>query len=91
MSGANPASANPRFAAQHIAKLLDEDAVMAGLVKEYINPERLQEVLGLPLVEGPIPEFGCLDAAFPGIDISKKIELMEPWQEEVDDYNSDSP
>ncbi len=41
-------SVNPRFAAQHIAKLLDADPVMAALVKEFIAPQRLREVLDIP-------------------------------------------
>lgn len=47
MSNPIPPSANPRFGAEHIARMLDQDPVMAGMVKEFIPPERLREVLSL--------------------------------------------
>lgn len=40
-------SVNPQFAAQHIAKLLDGDPVMARLVKEFISAPRILELLEL--------------------------------------------
>jgi hypothetical protein len=33
--------------AQEVARLLDQDPIMASQVKEHIKPDRLREVLGL--------------------------------------------
>lgn len=75
MSNPIPPSANPRFGAEHIARMLDQDPVMAGMVKEFIKPERLAEVLELPL-----PHFIAFIEAFSRHDEKEIEEMIYQWR-----------
>jgi hypothetical protein len=70
-------SVNPGFAAKHIAGLLDADPVMARLVKEHLSPERLREVLELP-----VQHFESLEEAFPEADGEEMDELIRQYNKD---------
>ena len=69
-------STNPMFGAKHIAEMLDQDPIMARLVKEYITPDRLREVLELPRADEP----ESIDNALDPVSEAEIDAWIKEWQ-----------